>query len=66
MQYSLKNQQTGEVKNYEVSYSQVLQEKTNRLLTTLIILIFTLILIIGYVLVEVNQYDIISRIIYKY
>lgn len=66
MQYSLKNSQTGEVKNYEVSYSQVLQEKTNRLLTTLIILIFTLILIISYVLIEVNQYDIISRIIYKY
>ena len=66
MQYTLRNPQTGEVKNYEVSYSQVLQEKTNKLLTTLTILIFTLILIIAYVLITVESNDIISRIIYRY
>lgn len=66
MQYSLKNPQTGEVKNYEVSYSQVLQEKTNKLLTTLIILIFALILIISFVLVEVKTYHIVSRLIYGF
>lgn len=63
MQYSLKNPVTGEVRNYEVSYSQVLQEKTNKLLTTLIILIFTLLLVIGYTLVEINVLDIPTRLI---
>jgi len=66
MQYSLRNPQTGEVKNYEVSYSQVLQERTNKLLTTLTILIFTLILIIGYVLITVEANDILTRLIYRY
>ena len=63
MQYSLKNPQTGEVRNYEVSYSQVLQEKTNRLLTTLIILIFSLLLVIGYTLVKIDALNIPTRLI---
>ena len=63
MQYSLKNPQTGEVRNYEVSYSQVLQEKTNRLLTTLIILIFSLLLVIGYTLLKVDALNIPTRLI---
>ncbi len=65
MQYSLKNSQTGEVKNYEVSYSQVLQEKTNSLLTTLIILLFALLLIIGYTLIKIDALNIPTRLIYR-
>ena len=65
MQYSLKNPQTGEVKHYEVSYSQVLQAQTNKLLITLIILIFALILIIGFTLMEINALDIPTRLIYR-
>ncbi|MEK6937230.1 MAG: hypothetical protein AABW58_04120 [Nanoarchaeota archaeon] len=64
MQYSLKDQKTGEVKTYEVSYSQVLQEKTNRLLTTLIILLFVLLLVIGYTLVKIDTLNIPTRLIY--
>lgn len=64
MQYTLRDQKTGEVKAYEVSYSQVLQEKTNRLLTTLIILIFVLLLVIGYTLVKVDSLNIPTRLIY--
>ena len=30
MEYSLVDPKSGKVKNYEVSYSQVLQEKTNK------------------------------------
>ncbi|MBS3171267.1 hypothetical protein J4449_01500 [Candidatus Woesearchaeota archaeon] len=64
MQYALHNKKTGEVKTYEVSYSQVLQEKTNRLLTTLIILIFVLLLVIGYTLIKVDTLNIPTRLIY--
>lgn len=64
MQYTLKNPVTGEVKSYEVSYSQVLQEKTNKLLTTLIILIVTLLLIIGYTLIKIDALNIPTRLIY--
>lgn len=64
MQYTLRNEKTGEVKAYEVSYSQVLQEKTNRLLTTLIILIFVLLLVVGYTLIKVDALNIPTRLIY--
>ncbi len=64
MQYALRDQKTGEVKSYEVSYSQVLQEKTNRLLTTLIILLFVLLLVIGYTLIKVDALNIPTRLIY--
>ncbi len=64
MQYTLRNEKTGEVKAYEVSYSQVLQEKTNRLLTTLIILILAMLLVIGYTLIKVDALNIPTRLIY--
>ena len=64
MQYSLKDPKSGELKNYEVSYSQVLQEKTNKLLTTLILLLFALLLIIGYTLVKIDALNIPTKIIY--
>jgi hypothetical protein len=64
MQYAMKDK-TGEVKTYEVSYSQVLQEKTNRLLTTLILLILVLLLVIGYTLIKVDALNIATRLIYK-
>ena len=64
MKYTLKDQKTGEVNTYEVSYSQILQEKTNRLLTTLIILLFVLLLIIGYTLIKIDTLNIPTRLIY--
>ena len=64
MKYTLKDQKTGEVKTYEVSYSQILQEKTNRLLTTLIILLFVLLLVIGYTLIKIDTLNIPTRLIY--
>ena len=64
MQYSLHDKKTGEVKSYEVSYSQVLQEKTNRLLTTLIILILAMLIVVGYTLIKVDALNIPTRLIY--
>lgn len=64
MQYALRDPKSGEVKNYEVSYSQILQEKTNKLLTTLIILIFALLLIIGFTLIKIDALNIPTKIIY--
>lgn len=56
----------GELKRYEVSYSQVLQQKTNKLLTALILLLIVMLLIIGYVLIRIEVGDIITRLIYNY
>ena len=65
MKYTLRDPKTGELKNYEVSYSQVLQEKTNRIITTLIILILALLLVIGYTLIKVDALNIPTRLIYR-
>jgi len=65
MQYKLKDSKTGELKNYEISYSQVLQERTNKLLTALIILLFVLLLVIGYTLIKVDALNIPTRLIYR-
>jgi len=54
----------GKIKHYEVSYSQILQKRANKLLTLLIILIFALILGLGFTLVKIDLMDIPSRIIY--
>ncbi|MBI2498635.1 hypothetical protein HYV88_00160 [Candidatus Woesearchaeota archaeon] len=62
MEYELKDEK-GKVKRYEVSYSQVLQQKTNNLLTALIILLFVLLLIIGFTLYEIDALNIPSRLI---
>lgn len=62
MEYELKDDK-GKVKRYEVSYSQVLQHKTNNLLTALIILLFVLLLIIGFTLYEIDVLNIPSRLI---
>lgn len=56
---------SGKIKRYEVSYSQVLQQKTNKLLTALILLLFVLLLVIGYVLLKIDAMDILTRLIYK-
>lgn len=63
MEYTLKDKD-GNIKHYEVSYSQVLQQKTNRLLMLLIILLVALILGIGYTLIRIDIMDIPSKIIY--
>ena len=65
MQYELTGKD-GKVKRYEVSYSQVLQHKTNKLLTALILLILVLLLVIGFVLLRIDAMDIPSRLIYGY
>lgn len=65
MEYALQGKD-GKVKRYEVSYSQVLQQKTNKLLTALILLLIVLLLIIGYVLIRIDAGDMITRIIYNY
>ncbi len=62
MQYELKTKD-GKVKRYEVSYSQVLQQRTNNLLTALIILILALLLIIGATLYRIDALNIPTRLI---
>lgn len=54
----------GKVKHYEVSYSQILQKKTNKLLTFLIVLLVALMLGLAYTLIKIDILDIPSRIIY--
>ena len=63
MEYAMKDNE-GNVKHYEVSYSQVLQKRTNKLLTFLIVLIGALILGIGYTLIKIDLLDIPTRMIY--
>lgn len=55
----------GNLKHYEVSYSQILQKKTNKLLTFLIVLIITLLLGVGYTLIKIDILDIPTRMIYN-
>jgi hypothetical protein len=64
MKYSLKDPKTGELKHYEISYSQVLQEKSNKLLTGLIVLLLVLLLIIAFTLVRIDALNIPTRLIY--
>lgn len=63
MEYTLKDKD-GNVKNYEVSYSQVLQKRTNKLLTILIVILFSLMLGLGYTLIKIDIMNIPSKIIY--
>ena len=63
MQYSLKDKD-GTVKNYEVSYSQVLQKKTNKLLAVLIILLLIMLATFAYIMVWLELLDIPTKIIY--
>ncbi|MFH1591918.1 MAG: hypothetical protein ABIB47_00955 [Candidatus Woesearchaeota archaeon] len=63
MQYELKGKE-GKVKRYEVSYSQVLQQKTNNLLAALIILILALLLVIGFTLYRIDALNIPTRLIF--
>lgn len=65
MEYALKSKD-GKLKRYEVSYSQVLQQKTNKLLTALILLLVVMLLVIGYVLIRIDAGDIVTRLIYNY
>ncbi len=64
MEYELTGK-NGKVKRYEVSYSQILQQRTNKLLTALIILILVLLLVIGYVLMRIDAMDAVTRMIYR-
>ena len=62
MEYELKGK-GGKIKRYEVSYSQVLQQRTNNLLTAPIILILTLLLVIGFTLFRIDALNIPTRLI---
>lgn len=62
MEYEVKGKE-GKVKRYEVSYSQVLQRQTNKLLLMMIVLLLLLLLVMAYVLVRVDLMDIPTRII---
>jgi len=62
MEYELKTKGS-KVKRYEVSYSQVLQQRTNNLLTALIILILALLLVIGFTLYRIDALNIPTRLI---
>ena len=63
MQYSLKDKD-GNVKTYEVSYSQVLQRKTNKLLLILIILLLMMLATFAYLILWVELLDIPTKLIY--
>ena len=63
MEYTLKDKE-GNVKHYEVSYSQVLQQRTNKLITMLIVLLLALILGLGYTLIKVDLLNIPTRMIF--
>jgi hypothetical protein len=63
MEYTLQDK-NGKVKRYEVSYSQVLQRQTNKLLTILIILLLILLAAGAYTLLKVDLMDIPTRLIY--
>ncbi len=54
----------GNTKHYEVSYSQVLQKKANKLLIALIVLVLALILGLAFTLIRIDMLNIPSRIIY--
>lgn len=62
MDYEIKGKD-GKVRRYEVSYSQVLQRQTNKLLMMLLILLLILLLVMAYVLVRVDLMDIPTRLI---
>lgn len=65
MEYELKTDE-GKVKRYEVSYSQVLQQRTNKLLTALIILLAVMLIAMAYVLIRIDAGDMVTRLIYGY
>jgi len=65
MEYEIADKE-GKIKRYEVSYSQILQKKTNNLLIALIILILVLLLVIGFTLYKIDSLNIPTRIIYGY
>jgi len=62
MEYVLKGED-GKVKRYEVSYSQVLQQKTNRLLTSLLVLLIILLAVLAYVLIKIDIMNIPTKMI---
>jgi len=62
MEYMLKGED-GKTKRYEVSYSQILQQKTNKLLTGLMVLIIVLLFVLAYVLIKVDMMNLPTRII---
>lgn len=62
MEYELKGKE-GKVKRYEVSYSQVLQKRTNNLLLALMLLILALLLVIGFTLYRIDALNIPTRLI---
>ena len=63
MEYMLKGED-GKTKRYEVSYSQILQQKTNKLLIALLVLLVVLLGVLAYVLLKIDMLDIPTRIIY--
>jgi len=65
MEYALKGKD-GKMKRYEVSYSQVLQRQTNKLLFTLIILLLVLLLSMAYLVIKIDLMDIPTRLIYGF
>ncbi|MEK6934244.1 MAG: hypothetical protein AABW46_00015 [Nanoarchaeota archaeon] len=62
MEYEFKDKK-GKVKRYEVSYSQVLQQKANNLLAGLILLLLVLLLVIGFTLYKIDAMNIPTRLI---
>ncbi len=62
MQYELKGKD-GKIKRYEVSYSQVLQQRTNNLLIGLIIIMLVLLLVIGFFFYKIDALNIPTRLI---
>ena len=62
MEYMLKGED-GKTKRYEVSYSQILQQKTNKLLTGLMVLIIILLAALAYVLIKVDMMNIPTKLI---
>ena len=62
MEYELKGK-GGKIKRYEVSYSQVLQQRTNNLLVALMILLLALLLVIGFTLFRIDALNIPTRLI---
>jgi len=62
MEYAIKGKD-GKVRQYEVSYSQVLQRQTNKLLMAMIILLLVLLLVLAYVLIKIDLLDIPTRLI---
>lgn len=62
MEYMLKGED-GKTRRYEVSYSQILQQKTNKLLGGLLVLLVVLLAVLAYVLIKIDMMNIPTKLI---